>query len=145
MAINQACREQLLRNAICCVCPKGEMNKYESPQKQQKVSVIQCNLTKIYLSSKTPMEAYLNSKLPLIRGKKDNYLISLCTANRMRWWIWFTANPYRPFLATSISPLLSNYVLLHSLQVQYLHNQENKLWFGGAFTVSFIPSIVLHI
>lgn len=46
MAINQACREQLLRNAICCVCPKGERNMRESPQKQQKVPVIQCNLTK---------------------------------------------------------------------------------------------------
>lgn len=83
MAINQACREQLLRNAICCVCPKGEMNKYESPQKQQKVSVTQCNLTKKYFSSKTPMKAGLNSKLSLIRRKKDNYLIVLCTANHM--------------------------------------------------------------
>lgn len=83
MAINQACREQLLRNAICCVCPKGEMNKYESPQKQQKVSVTQCNFTKKYFSSKTPMKAGLNSKLSLIRRKKDNYLIVLCTANHM--------------------------------------------------------------
>lgn len=145
MAINQSCREQLLRNAICCVCPKGEMNKYESPQKQQKVSVIQCNLTKIYFCSKTPMEAGLNSKLSLIRRKKDNYLISLCTANRMRWWFHSLQTPYRPFLATSISPILSNYVLLHSLQVQYLHNQEDKLCFGVDFTVFFIPSIVLHI
>lgn len=32
MAINQACREQLLRNAISCVCPKGEMSKDENPQ-----------------------------------------------------------------------------------------------------------------
>lgn len=93
MAINQACREQLLRNAICCVCPKGEMNKYESPQKQQKVSVIQCNLTKIFFCSKTPMEAGLNSKLSLIRRKKDNYLISLCTANRMRWWFHSLQTP----------------------------------------------------
>jgi len=84
MAINQACREQLLRNAICCVCPKGEMKKCESPQKQQKLSVIQCNLTKIYFCPKTSMDAGLNSKLSLIRRKKDNYLISLCTANRMR-------------------------------------------------------------
>lgn len=84
MAINQACREQLLRNAICCVCPKGEMNKYQSPQKQQQVSVIQSNLTKIHFSSQTPMEASLNSKLSLIRRKKDNYVTSFCTTNCMR-------------------------------------------------------------
>lgn len=74
MAIDQACREELLRNAICCVCPKGEMNKCESSQKkQQKASVTQCNLTKMHFSSKTPMEADLNSKLSLIWRKTDYY------------------------------------------------------------------------
>lgn len=144
MAINQACREQLLRNAICCVCPKGEMNKYESPQKQQKVSVIQCNLTKIYFSSKTPMEAGLNSKLSLIRRKK--IIILLSSAQQITWADDLIHCKPPTDLSWPLAFLL--YYLTtysYSLQVQYLHNQENKLCFGVVFTVFFIPSIVLHI